>query len=115
MIARVKGVFERYQAEVAFYLDDSSTASVRFYIDAASVTTRYNLRDEHLKSDLLLHVEEHPYVTFVVIIQRSRAPGWNHAHSVGRTHRRDGYFCKLEAEMADDEGSFSLDQRGPIV
>ncbi|MCZ8517224.1 YceI family protein [Paenibacillus filicis] len=64
MIARVKGVFERYQAEVAFYPDDSSTASVRFYIDAASVTTRYNLRDEHLKSDLLLHVEEHPYITF---------------------------------------------------
>lgn len=27
----------------------------------------------------------------------------------------DGYFRQLEVELANDEGSFSLDQRGLIV
>ena len=57
----VKGRFERYDGT----LDLRTEPAIDLRIDAASVNTRNNMRDRHLRSDECFDVENHPWVRFV--------------------------------------------------
>ena len=64
MIAKVRGNFESFSAEVEADLADLTTTNVEFTVDLSSVNTRNADRDNHLKSADFFNVEEYPNLTF---------------------------------------------------
>ncbi len=64
MISQIRGCFESYDANIYTTNKDFTTANIDVWIDAASVTTRDNKRDEHLKSADFFDVENHKQITF---------------------------------------------------
>lgn len=65
MIARVNGTFRDFSADLAFDPEDLTTADVNFTVNVASIDTRNEDRDNHLKSADFFDVENHPNMTFV--------------------------------------------------
>jgi len=59
------GIFREFDAEVDFDPEDISATEVSFTIDAASVDTFWQARDEHIRRADFLDVENHPEITFV--------------------------------------------------
>lgn len=66
MIAKVKGSFHKFDAEIEADLNDLTSAKVVVNIDLASVDTRNEDRDNHLRSADFFDVENTPSLTFVV-------------------------------------------------
>lgn len=65
MVSKVKGNFDSYHAEIdAADLTDLTTASILFNIETASINTRAQDRDDHLKSADFFDVEKYPIITF---------------------------------------------------
>jgi polyisoprenoid-binding protein YceI len=64
MITRVKGRFPGVQATIRVDEEDPDRSSVEVEIDAASIDTRNEERDQHLRSSDFLDVENHPQITF---------------------------------------------------
>ncbi|KOS69693.1 hypothetical protein AEA09_14650 [Lysinibacillus contaminans] len=65
MVSKVKGVFESYTADIeAADLADLSTANISFNIDTASINTRSEDRDNHLKSGDFFNADAYPTITF---------------------------------------------------
>lgn len=64
MIANVKGEFDKVSGTVNFDPANPSTASLEATIDVASISTRDEQRDAHLKSADFFDVEKFPAITF---------------------------------------------------
>lgn len=64
MIANVHGQFENVTGTVDFNEQDPTRSSVDVQIEVASLTTRDEKRDAHLKSADFFDAENHPYMTF---------------------------------------------------
>ncbi|MCM3125959.1 MULTISPECIES: YceI family protein [Bacillaceae] len=65
MVSKVKGQFGSYTADVeAADLADLTTASITFKIDVASIDTRSEDRENHLKSADFFDVENYPTIDF---------------------------------------------------
>ncbi len=64
MIANVHGQFENATGTVEFNEQDPVQSSVDVQIEVASLTTRDEKRDAHLRSADFFDVEQHPYLTF---------------------------------------------------
>src|SRR5258707_9503048 len=64
MIANVKGEFDKVSGTVTFDPADPSAASVEASIDVATISTRDEQRDGHLKSPDFLDVAKFPAITF---------------------------------------------------
>lgn len=65
MVSKVKGQFGSYTADVeAADLTDLTTASIAFEIDVASIDTRNEDRENHLKSADFFDVENYPTIDF---------------------------------------------------
>lgn len=60
-----RGVFRSFDAEIDFDPESMETASVSFTIDAASLDTFWEARDNHIKSADFLDVETYPEIRFV--------------------------------------------------
>ena len=60
-LATVDGRFERYDGS----LDLQRSPAIELVIDAASLSTKNNFRDRHLRSADFFDVEDHPQVRFV--------------------------------------------------
>jgi polyisoprenoid-binding protein YceI len=66
MVSKVKGQFESYTADVeAADLTDLTTASIAFKIDLASINTRNEDRDNHLKSADFFDAANNPTIDFL--------------------------------------------------
>lgn len=63
MISKVKGLFRDFQVTVTVP-EDPAQASIEATIDVASVDTRNEMRDGHLRTSDFFLVEEHPTATF---------------------------------------------------
>ena len=61
----VSGTFSDYDIELLFDPDNLEGSSIDVTIDAASVTTRNDRRDNDLRSDSFFEVETWPTITFV--------------------------------------------------
>lgn len=64
MISRVKGQFTDVEGTLRIEGDDVSTAELEVEIGAASIDTRVEQRDEHLRSADFLDAENHPKLTY---------------------------------------------------
>lgn len=64
MISRVKGTFHNFEASIQADPNDLTSADIEFNIDVASIDTRNNDRDNHLRSADFFDVEKYPYITF---------------------------------------------------
>ncbi len=58
----VRGTFTSFSGQADVGADGAIAASLE--VDAASVDTKHNKRDEHLRSDEFFDVENHPTITF---------------------------------------------------
>lgn len=65
MVSKVKGVFDGYSADIeAADLADLTTANITITIDAASINTRSEDRDNHLKAGDFFDTDSYPNITF---------------------------------------------------
>ncbi|MFB5190187.1 YceI family protein [Alicyclobacillus fastidiosus] len=64
MFTTVRGSFKKFEATVTADPEDLSTAEIDFTIDVASVDTRNEDRDNHLRSGDFFDVENYPTITF---------------------------------------------------
>lgn len=64
MISNVKGSFKTFDASIYTTGKDFTTAQVDLWIDAASITTGDEKRDEHLKAADFFDVQKHKEITF---------------------------------------------------
>ncbi|MFC4618677.1 YceI family protein [Camelliibacillus cellulosilyticus] len=73
MIARVKGAFNQFEATVEADPADLTSANIHFTVDVASIDTRNEGRDTHLKSADFFDVDKYPQMTFqsTNIVQKS--------------------------------------------
>jgi polyisoprenoid-binding protein YceI len=65
MVANVRGEFSKVTGTVVADPDAPENSRVEAHIDAASIHTRDEQRDTHLKSGDFLDVEKYPEITFV--------------------------------------------------
>jgi len=64
MISNVKGTFNEFDATIKANPEDLTDAEIEFTIDANSVDTRKEDRDNHLRSEDFFDVENHSKLTF---------------------------------------------------
>lgn len=64
MISNVKGQFAKIGGVLTFDESDLTKSHIEASIEAASINTREEQRDAHLKSADFFHVEQHPTLSF---------------------------------------------------
>ncbi len=64
MIAKVKGTFHSFEANIEADPSDLSSADIQIIVDLNSVDTRNNDRDTHLRSADFFDIENQPKMTF---------------------------------------------------
>lgn len=64
MISKVRGEFAEFGGTINFDENDPEASTVHVEIDAASIDTGAEDRDDHLRSEDFLYVEEYPTMTF---------------------------------------------------
>lgn len=60
----LEGTFEKWEAKLAFASPDPATGVLEFKIQADSVHTGSQMKDDRLKSENCFDVQHHPYITF---------------------------------------------------
>ena len=78
MIAHVKGRFKIFDASIYTFEKDFTSIEIDMWIDAASISTGDEKRDEHLKSIDFFDVENHKQITFVASTMISRGEDENY-------------------------------------
>ena len=65
MVTKVRGSFDEFEGTAVLDGDDPSRSTATVTIQARSINTRQAQRDEHLRSNDFLAMEEFPTITFV--------------------------------------------------
>ncbi|PSK93003.1 polyisoprenoid-binding protein YceI [Haloactinopolyspora alba] len=65
MVTKVRGSFNDFEGEIHVDGDDPTKSSARVAIKTASIDTRNEQRDGHLRTNDFLDVETYPEITFV--------------------------------------------------
>src|SRR3954454_20095062 len=65
MVTKVRGSFNEFEGTAVVDGTNPANSSVRVTIDAASIDTRNAQRDEHLRTNDFLALEQYPQITFV--------------------------------------------------
>jgi polyisoprenoid-binding protein YceI len=64
VFAKVRGAFDRWQGVIRLDEQDPAASNVSVRIEAASINTREEKRDAHLRSADFFDVEKYPEITF---------------------------------------------------
>jgi polyisoprenoid-binding protein YceI len=64
MISSVRGQFEKFTVNADINEQDVTQSKLEVLIDAASVNTKFEQRDNHLRSPDFFHAKEYPYLVF---------------------------------------------------
>lgn len=78
MIAHVKGAFKIFDASIYTTDKDFTTAQIDLWIEAASITTGDEKRDEHLKAADFFDVQQHKQISFTSSSIEKADAGGNH-------------------------------------
>lgn len=81
MFTTVRGRFSGVKGTIRLDEQDATRSSVEVEIEAATLDTRVDQRDTHLRSQDFLHVEQHPVITFKST--RVEKAGQDHLKVVG--------------------------------
>ncbi len=65
MVTKVRGAFNEFEGSAVVDADDLARSTATMTIQAASIDTRNTQRDEHLRSNDFLTMDEFPQITFV--------------------------------------------------
>ncbi len=65
MVTKVRGSFNEFEGSAVVDATDFAKSSAQLTIQAASIDTRNNQRDEHLRGNDFLAMDEYPQITFV--------------------------------------------------
>jgi len=65
MVTKVRGTFEDFEGTLEIDGDEPTRSSARVTIRGKSITTSNSQRDEHLRSNDFLDLENHPEIIFV--------------------------------------------------
>ena len=65
MISNVPGEFDKFEGQIVYNSADLADSKANITIDAASINTRIDKRDAHLKSPDFFDVAKFPTITFV--------------------------------------------------
>jgi len=87
MISNVRGRFENFTGTVEFDPENPINSSVDVQIEAASINTREQPRDTHLRSADFFDAENYPYLTFKS--KKVLVDDENHGRIVGDLTIRD--------------------------
>lgn len=87
MIAKVRGQFDKFDVTVDLNDDNPAESTINVKINAASINTREEKRDAHLRSADFLDVENYPYLYFKS--KRVEALDDHHAKLIGDLTIRD--------------------------
>lgn len=74
MVTRVRGAFNEFEGGGVVDADDFTKSSVHVTIQAASIDTRNEQRDGHLRSNDFLAMDEYPQITFASTGVRQTGP-----------------------------------------
>jgi polyisoprenoid-binding protein YceI len=74
VVAKVRGLFEKFAGTITV-ADDFAASSVEVTIEASSVNTRDENRDNHLRTNDFFGIAEHPVWTFASTAIRTGAKG----------------------------------------
>ena len=75
MVSKVRGYFTRFSGEIVT-AEDPAQSSVTATIDLASIDTRQEQRDAHIRSADFFDVENHPQMTFRSTAVRTDGADW---------------------------------------
>lgn len=75
MVSNVSGKFKTFSSQAVTEGDDFTTAGVEFTIDAASVDTGVDMRDNHLRGDDFFNAEKFPTLHFKSTAIRATGDG----------------------------------------
>jgi polyisoprenoid-binding protein YceI len=64
VIAKIRGAFDRWQGTIELNQENPAASKVSARIEAASINTREDKRDGHLRSADFFDVEKYPHLTF---------------------------------------------------
>ncbi|MGI8418373.1 MAG: YceI family protein [Nakamurella sp.] len=64
MVTKVRGQFNEFEGSATVDADDFTKSSAQLTIQAASIDTRNQQRDGHLRSNDFLDLDKHPTITF---------------------------------------------------
>lgn len=81
MISNVRGEFEQFSGAINLDENDPTNTTVNVQIETASINTREQRRDEHLRSADFFDAEKYPHMTFVS--KHVKQTGENTARLVG--------------------------------
>ena len=87
MISNVRGQFQKVNGTVEFDEAHPASSLVNVQIEAASVNTKEEKRDAHLRSPDFFDAEKYPYLTFKS--KRVEVKDANHARLIGDLTIRD--------------------------
>ncbi len=65
MISTVRGEFDKFSGSVEFDEKNPAASKINVQIDTASINTKFDQRDTHLRSADFFDVANYPYITFV--------------------------------------------------
>jgi len=65
MVTKVRGAFNEFEGSVVVDAEDFTQSTATLTINAASIDTRNEQRDGHLRSNDFLAMDEYPEITFV--------------------------------------------------
>src|SRR4029453_17333658 len=74
MVTKVRGGFNQFEGSAVVDGTDFAKSTGRLTIQAASIDTRNEQRDAHLRSNDFLSMEEYPQITFVATDVRQTGP-----------------------------------------
>lgn len=64
LVSNVKGTFDEFDATIMYDPDNIGSSSVEVAISVASVNTKNDKRDDHLRGSDFFDAENHPQITF---------------------------------------------------
>jgi polyisoprenoid-binding protein YceI len=65
MVTKVRGAFNEFEGSAVVHAEDFTKSTATLTIEAASIDTRNEQRDGHLRSNDFLAMDEYPEITFV--------------------------------------------------